>query len=427
MEHPRNGTQYPRSFRPFTQKGRPFFSLPGQLALGLLFALSLLPLPSLAASPQKPRQEPVHFLASPDGKLEVDGLTFGSMSEYFQSPYFKAYNKRCGTMGADLPARLMATPSHCSLASTTIDNEYWPGDHYVIPVVFHVISNTAGTGNISDAMINSQIDVLNEDYGGLPNTPGAQGFDTHIRFRLAGITRTQNDNWFNDKDESVYKSTLGWDRNKYLNIWVNTASGYLGYSYFPQDSSGDNLDGVVVLYSAVGRDSGSPPYDKGRTLTHEIGHYLGLYHTFDGGCANSYTSGDLLVDTNPEQDAHYGCQASSSCSLPDPIDNYMDYTDDTCMQKFTPEQGNRMMCALMSYRSTLYSIEFLGDLNKDAVVSSADLSILQNYLANNLPSGSDPFSADFYLADFDGNRKVESADLLALTVYLTGNSHELRP
>ena len=96
----------------------------------------------------------------------------------------------------------------------------------------------------------------------------------------------------------------------------------------------------------------------GRTLTHEIGHYLGLFHTFQGGCGSAacYTSGDLICDTNAESGPNFSCAGSppSSCCSVDPIDNYMDYSDDLCMEKFTAEQVNRMRCSLINWRPLLY-------------------------------------------------------------------------
>lgn len=364
----------------------------------------------------------------------VDGFSFSSLQEYFSSAYFRTGGKRCGTDQVNAAAsRMMApagAPSDCSLASTTILGEYYPPDYYVIPVVFHVMYKADGTGNISDTLIESQIDILNEDFGALAGTPGAAGFDSHIRFELADITRTQNDSWFNDSGvETEYKTALGRDQNRYLNVYVNSADGYLGYAYFPQGSAGTVLDGVVVMYAAVGRNSGYDPYDQGRTLTHETGHYLGLYHTFQGGCVNGYTVGDRIADTNPEQTEHFGCSPSASCGVADPIDNYLDYTDDTCMERFTPEQANRMICALLNYRSGLYRIEvpgLLGDLDEDGAVRASDLAILLNSLAGHLASGAAPFTATYHTADIDGDRTVDSLDLVAMADYLDGSSSQLR-
>ncbi len=322
-------------------------------------------------APQSPRvyaeETGGKFEIMTDGRVTAGGMSFNSLSEYFGSKYFKAAGKRCATMhryqrqgGFRFP---QGSTSDCSLSRTTIKSEYEPGQVYVIPIVFHVISKTSGTGNISTQRIYDQVEVLNEDYRAMAGTLGSQGNDSMIQFELQDITRTVNNTWYQDSasSEKAFKNALGWDTDKYLNVYTNDAGGYLGYATLPQEDAGTALDGIVLLHEVIGgRDlAGAGEYDQGRTLVHEMGHYLGLLHTFGStygydGCYTGYTAGDLIADTNSENTAHYGCSQTSSCGTLDPIHNYMNYTDDICMYKFTEEQINRMICSLVNYRPNLY-------------------------------------------------------------------------
>ncbi len=301
--------------------------------------------------------------------IQVGGQSFQTWAEYVQSDTFRALGLRCGLPAHTAPAELLP-PSDCSASSTTILPQYNPAGNtlYEIPVVVHILEHTNGDGQISDAMVQSQIDVLNEDFRAIPGTLGEGGVDARIQFHLAtldpddnpttGITRTVNNTWFNDGGN--YWDSLSWDTSRYLNFYTNSAGGFLGYvPALPQGGLvGDPEDRVVVLWSAFGRNAPiGDPYDLGRTATHEVGHYLGLNHTFSGGCAPAgacYSNGDLICDTNPEGGPVFGCPGSSqSCGLPDPFDNYMDYSDDICYERFTFEQVNRMRCSIVNWRSGL--------------------------------------------------------------------------
>jgi hypothetical protein len=276
---------------------------------------------------------------------------------------------RCGTPAV---GGLGAPTDHpdCDSSQTNPSATYAPTTLVRIPVVVHVIQNTSGTGNLSDALVHSQITVLNEDFRALPGTAGAPGTDTQIEFFLAtqdpsgspttGITRHTNNTWFGDGGS--YWTSIAWDTTRYLNIYTNSpgGGGVLGYvPNIPSDGGVLNTtaDRVVVRYSAFGRPgTGGAPFHLGRTCTHEVGHYLGLFHTFHSGCGTSscYTTGDRICDTNAEQNPRFGCQPSAtSCGTLDPVRNYMDYSDDACFTHFTPEQARRMRCTLVHYRPNL--------------------------------------------------------------------------
>ena len=167
-----------------------------------------------------------------------------------------------------LPAFEGVSPSDCSFSFTNPDPIYHPSvASYVIDVVVHIIQNTGGSGVITPATVQSQIDILNEDFLALPMTPGEDGEDVQVQFRLAtvdpdgnptsGITTSVNNTWFNDGGS--YWNTLAWDTNRYLNIYTNSAQGALGYvPNLPQSGhAGSNSDRVVILWSSFGRTTDS--------------------------------------------------------------------------------------------------------------------------------------------------------------------------
>jgi len=287
------------------------------------------------------------------------------------SPSTWTQRDRCGTperMG-QAPGQ-SGDPTDCGYWTNSPQPEYDPTFYYDIPVVFHVIQNTSGDGFLSASTIQDQIDVLNEDFQAIVGSPGAPGTNANIRFYLAtndpqgnstnGITYSTNNNWY--MDSGNYWDTLAWDTNRYFNIYTNAVPCCYGYvADFPQTGIvGTNEDRVVLWWEAVGKQP-TPgwPGNMGRTATHEAGHYLGLYHTFDSGCGsatNCYGTGDLICDTNGQRNPTYGCPSSaSSCGSQDPFHNYMDYTDDACLWEFTPEQVNRMRCVLENWRPDLWT------------------------------------------------------------------------
>ena len=245
-----------------------------------------------------------------------------------------------------------------------------------IPVVVHIVYYN-NTENISDNQIFSQIDILNEDFRRLnadtTNTPA--GFlpvaaDCEIEFCLAqkdpngntttGITRTQTSQTsFSTNDDVKYTASGGhdaWNSSEYLNIWVcDISGGILGYAQFP--GGNPNEDGIVVDYQYFGNiGTASSPYDQGRTATHEVGHWLNLRHIWgDSNCGN-----DFCNDTPEHDGSNYGCPSyphTSSCSgngsYGDMFQNYMDYTNDACMNIFTQDQKSRMLAAINTSRQGL--------------------------------------------------------------------------
>lgn len=237
-----------------------------------------------------------------------------------------------------------------------------------IPVVVHVVWNVSAE-NLTDQQIQSQIDVLNEDFRKLnadvnnapaPFAPLAA--DCEINFCLAqrdpsgnpttGIVRRQTQvTSFSTNNAVKYFSQGGsdiWDRNQYLNIWVcDLGSGLLGYAQFPGGPAA--TDGIVCDYAYFGRINASAPYDKGRTATHEVGHWLNLRHIWGDATCGS----DLVNDTPLHNTSNGGCPTYphySTCQG-QPIEmtmNYMDYTYDACMYMFTIGQRDRMQAVLAS-------------------------------------------------------------------------------
>ena len=227
-----------------------------------------------------------------------------------------------------------------------------------IPVVVNVLYKTAAQ-NISQAQIQSQIDVLNEDYGGtnadhnLTSTYNSvKSGDIRVRFVLDHIVRksTSKTSW--GTNDGMKKSAQGITPSSpttKLNLWVcNLGGGILGYAQFPGGSSA--TDGVVIDDNALGRTgTAAAPFNKGRTATHEVGHWLNLRHIWgDANCGN-----DLVGDTPLHNAANFGCPAAghkSTCTGK-PVEmtmNYMDYTDDACMYMFSVGQKTRMQAVFAS-------------------------------------------------------------------------------
>lgn len=272
-----------------------------------------------------------------------------------QSKFLVKLVRRCGTSAPDVHRR---SALHLRTAPFRLANlRAMALTPITVPVYFHVI-HSGNTGNVTDDQISKQISVLNEDYK-------SHGF----QFVLKATSRTDVDDpsinkpgWFTmstaSAEELDAKTTLSVNPSQNLNLYTAQPTdpvlgGLLGFSTFPWDLAGDpKRDGVVILHSSL--PGGVAPFNLGKTATHEVGHWLGLYHTFQGGCT---PPGDEVDDTQPQPDGDniFQCDPSVNiCSGGDPnkapIHNYMNYADDSCLNVFTPGQQERMKVEVSLYR-----------------------------------------------------------------------------
>ena len=310
------------------------------------------------------------------GGAGMSGATDGGRTEF-------PTRRQCGVM--DVHRRLLSTsPAYAAARSAleTATMSYVAAQQRFagiarIPCVVHVVWNT-NAQNISQAQIDSQIDVLNRDFRATnPDTSIVPGVfsgliaDTRIEFFLAtedpngnpttGVTRTQTSTAGFGTDDKVKSSATGgidpWDTANYLNIWVcQLGGGLLGYAQFPGGPA--DTDGVVILHSGFGTNgTAAAPFDLGRTTTHEVGHYLNLLHIWgdDGsGCSGS----DECADTPNAAGPNFGVPTfpQVTCSNGpngDLFYDYMDYTDDRGMVMFTTDQVTRMQACLDTVRRDL--------------------------------------------------------------------------
>lgn len=215
-----------------------------------------------------------------------------------------------------------------------------------IMVAFHVLHD-GPAGLLTQGQIEAQIAEMNANFAGY-------GY----QFVLGQTDFTDNPAWFNlqnDADEYAIKLALAVSPAHTLNIYSCRPYGYLGFAYYPSSFPEDSFEhGVFIDYGSLPGGS-IPYYDLGRTATHEVGHYLGLFHTFQGGCGGS---GDLVADTPAEGSPAFGCpEGRDTCPSTglDPIHNYMDYTDDACYTEFTAGQQSLMCQMVGTYRPSLIS------------------------------------------------------------------------
>ncbi|KAJ7268583.1 metalloprotease [Mycena rebaudengoi] len=256
-------------------------------------------------------------------------------------------SRGCGTYISD--ERLVAAESH--FAANKVVSLKALSD-VTLKIYYHVISEdkTVAGGNIPDSQLEDQTAVMNKAYAG-----------SGITWELGGTTRTVNSEWFNnvgpgDPTQDDMKATLRKGGPADLNVYTvgfnsGSGQGLLGYSTFPSSyADAPEDDGVVMLFSSVPGGS-TTNYNLGQTLTHEAGHWVGLYHTFQGGCDGS---GDGVSDTPPEAAPASGCPtARDTCGSGglDPVHNFMDYSYDDCMTGFSAGQFERVKAQMATYRN----------------------------------------------------------------------------
>jgi Pregnancy-associated plasma protein-A len=219
-----------------------------------------------------------------------------------------------------------------------------------VKINWQVITKNNGTGGVANRQLKRQLKVLNDSFSG--QTGG--GADTRFSFVTNRIIRTANTNWWNwnpDTDNGPAKNALHKGTERVLNVYIATLSGnLLGYATFPNGPV--KLDGVVVLNESLPGGSAAP-FNEGDTLTHEVGHWLGLFHTFQGGCS---ATNDHVADTPQQDDGDniFSCDTTlDTCTAPgrDPVHNFMSYGDDPCLNKFTPGQASRMSSQWEAFRA----------------------------------------------------------------------------
>lgn len=303
----------------------------------------------------------------------------------------------------------------------------------VIPVVFHVVYNINNPQqNISDQQIISQLEALNRDFRrqnpDTVNTPAmfrGAAADVGIEFRLAqrtphgqptsGITRTATTvSSFNYRTDAVKFDHLGgksiWDRNRFMNIWICNLDSVAGYAQYPGGPA--SSDGIVLDYQRVGTTGTvKPPNNQGRTATHEVGHWLNLRHIWgdDRTCGSS----DHVDDTPEQEDYYSGCPSfpQSSCGSTDMFMNYMDYTNDQCMNLFTLGQKNRMLAVLNGFRSSLKSSNGLLPPDGTPYISIGPVPVRDNYI-NLFSSGMEDVPLNLTITDILGRQVYFRQNLL---------------
>ena len=336
------------------------------LALGFAFLLTSVPTKHVDAQ-GRPDDPGWQSAVRADGRVVApDGVVFESHKAFIDA------GRRCSTRNVDEMevqeidrqaaehGRALGRQGGGGNGGADEAARIYPNGSITINVYFHVVSRTDGTGNVPDAWLNNQINAMNEHYSGL-DTPvyRTAASNTSFRFINAGVTRTVNDSWYaagpGSAAQTAMKNALHQGTADDLNFYTNSGGGYLGWATFPNEYAGAPSQDGIVCYWASLPGSSYVPYNEGDTGTHEAGHWLGLFHTFQGGCTSP---NDGVADTPAERSSFFGCPGNKSpdtCKGPnspgvDPVENFMDYTDDPCMYKFSAGQSDRADSMWATYR-----------------------------------------------------------------------------
>ena len=275
------------------------------LALAFAFLLTSVPTKNVDAQ-GRPDDPGSQSAVRADGRVVApDGVVFESHKAFIDA------GRRCSTRHVDEiemddvnrqaaeHGRALARQGNGGSGRPEDAARLYPNGSVTINVYFHVVSKADGTGNIPDAWLNNQINAMNEHYSGL-DTPVYRDPASNMSFRFvnAGVTRTVNDTWYaagpGSAGQTAMKNALHQGTADDLNFYTNSGGGYLGWATFPNEYAGAPSQDGVVCYWASLPGSSYVPYNEGDTGTHEVGHWLGLYHTFQGGCTSP---NDGVADT----------------------------------------------------------------------------------------------------------------------------------
>jgi hypothetical protein len=285
-----------------------------------------------------------------NGPITLGGRTYTSRKEFILS------GKKCGTKEPS-EAKVLEVEGHLAklyekvhkdelAAKTTIYAE--------VPVHFHVVTTSTGFGGLSSTDVHEQVNVLNNAYR-----------KHGVKFVVGGINTIQNEAWFDlgisSQEESDLKNANRVGGTNALNVYtVTNSEGILGWATFPWDvSDSQPMDGVVIDFRTL-PNGDYAPYNEGVTLVHEVGHWMGLLHTFQGGCKKYKSQGDMVGDTPAVAGPNFGCPADNTNTCRgtaygfkgnDLVHNYMDYGDDDCLDSFTKGQRQRMHQAWTAFRA----------------------------------------------------------------------------